>query len=362
MKKIVFTVTNELNYDQRMIRICTTLANNGYSVTLVGVKFLHSNVLQNKIYNQKRIKVLSKNGIQFYLEYNLKLFVYLLFTKADAYCAIDLDTILPTYFKTIFAPKKRLYDAHEYFSQQKEIISRPNVYKIWHCIEKFCVPKFKQGYTVSNSIATAFLALYKVNYCIIKNVPYAQSINFAIPTPKKIVYQGAVNHARGLEALIPAMKTVEAQLHIYGDGNFLAAAKQLTTLHHLQKKIIFEGKFLPHQLNQITATAYIGINLVENVGLNQYYSLANKFFDYIQFSIPQVTMNYPEYSRINNEYDVAFLINNCTEHEIIAAINTLLNDTVLYQKLKTNCTIAAKALNWEVEEQVLLTFYKNIFE
>jgi hypothetical protein len=34
--KIIFTVTNDLNFDQRMQRICSTLSNAGYEVELVG--------------------------------------------------------------------------------------------------------------------------------------------------------------------------------------------------------------------------------------------------------------------------------------------------------------------------------------
>ncbi len=37
MKRRIFcTVTNDLNYDQRMIRICTSLVRAGYEVVLVG--------------------------------------------------------------------------------------------------------------------------------------------------------------------------------------------------------------------------------------------------------------------------------------------------------------------------------------
>ena len=44
----------------------------------------------------------------------------------------------------------------------------------------------------------------------------------------------------------------------------------------------------PEELRLITAEAYIGINLVENNGLSNYLSLANKFFDYIHAGIPQL--------------------------------------------------------------------------
>ena len=35
-KRLFFTVTNDLVYDQRMIRICTSLIGAGFAVTLIG--------------------------------------------------------------------------------------------------------------------------------------------------------------------------------------------------------------------------------------------------------------------------------------------------------------------------------------
>jgi hypothetical protein len=56
-----------------------------------------------------------------------------------------------------FTNKKihRIYDAHEFFTELKEVISRPSIHKRWLQIEK-SVPKFKWGYTVSESIALEF--------------------------------------------------------------------------------------------------------------------------------------------------------------------------------------------------------------
>ena len=52
MKRLVFTVTNDLNYDQRMIRICTSLNNAGYQVLLIGRD--SDNPLIKKQYAQKK--------------------------------------------------------------------------------------------------------------------------------------------------------------------------------------------------------------------------------------------------------------------------------------------------------------------
>lgn len=388
MSPIVFTVTNNLTYDQRMIRICTSLANQGYVITLVGVKNKNAIPLTTQPYTQKRLHCFFSNGFGFYAEYNIRLFFYLLFLKANVFCCVDLDTMLPIYVAGKLRNKKLVYDAHEYFSQQKEIITRPSVYKIWYWIERTFVPKFKLGYTVSYSIAKAFRELYNVDYEVVMNATVLNdnkrtkerddqfNDNFEHSEAKAtfgtsrffregvgtsiILYQGAVNEARGLEFLIPAMQHVNAQLHIYGDGNYFAQTQQLINQNNLTNKVFLKGKVSPTELEQVTIEATIGINLVENKGLNQYYSLANKFFDYIHAQVPQITMNFPEYKRINDYAEVAILLEDLTMETIANAINLLLNNNQKYTSLKTNCIKAREKFNWRVEEKKLIEFYKKI--
>ena len=358
--RIVFTVTNELHFDQRMMRICDSLKDTGFDVELVGVRFSSSAPLRTRSFHQKRIKVFFKKGFAFYAEYNIRLFFYLLFKKMDIVCCVDLDTMLPVYFISKLRKKKRVYDAHEYFSQLKEIVQRPRVYKVWHYIERTFVPKFKIGYTVSQSIADDFLKHYGVRYEVFCNVPILQEIEIIPKTQKIILYQGSVNEARGFEYLIPAMKTVNAQLHIYGGGNFLEQTKELIKNNGVADKVFLKGKVVPSALKEITSGAYIGINLVENTGLNQYYSLANKFFDYIHHGLPQVTMDFPEYRKINEKFEVAILIEHLTVNQSEQAINQLLNNETLYHTLQQNCLKAREEYTWQKEEIKLNNFYKNL--
>jgi glycosyltransferase involved in cell wall biosynthesis len=372
LKRILFTVTNDLNYDQRMQRICTSLVNAGYDILLIGRKMKRSIALRKEAFKQKRLYCLFNKGFPFYAEYNLRLFLYLLFARMDAVCAIDLDTILPCYIVSMLRGKKRVYDAHELFTEMKEVITRPLVKKTWLAIEKFAVPEFKYGYTVSHSIAEEFHKRYNVSYEVIRNMPLTtQSHDFTLKshetshinetTEKIILYQGAVNEARGLENLVNAMQHIYAVLHIYGNGNIYEKIKKLIIDKELQHKIILKGTLIPEKLQQATQNAYIGINLVEPVGLNQIYSLANKFFDYIQAGIPQLTMNFPEYKKINDEFNIAVLVNTVNEKEIADAINLLLKNTVLHDALKNNCIAAREILNWQQEETKLIPFYNNVF-
>jgi len=73
MKQIYFTVTNDLSFDQRMHRICSSLAGQGYGVTLVGRKGNNSLPLEAKCFQQKRLHCFFNKGFLFYAEYNLRL-------------------------------------------------------------------------------------------------------------------------------------------------------------------------------------------------------------------------------------------------------------------------------------------------
>lgn len=344
-----------------MHRICLTLSEAGYDVVLIGRKLSSSIPLSTQPYSQKRITCQFNKGPLFYIEYNFRLLVSLLFIDADCYGAIDLDTILPNLLVSFFKNKKRVYDAHELFTEQVEIIDRRFVFKIWNFIEKVAVPKFRNGYTVNHFISNEFYRKYKVNYGIVRNLPRYSSI---LPQPdetKWIIYQGAVNEGRCFETLIPAMREVDANLVIYGNGNFFEQAKALTNKYNLQHKVILKGWFPPEKLKLITPTAWVAVTLFERKGLNQIYSLSNRFFDYIMAGIPQVCVDYPEYRLINDQYGVAHLISEPDPVAIATALNKLLVDDVFYKTLQQHCFTAREELNWDKEQEILLSFYRNVF-
>lgn len=360
MKRILLTVTNDLTHDQRMDRICTTLQQAGYQVVLIGVLQKKSIALSAKGYEQVRLKVPFKSGFLFYAWYNILLFLYLIRQRAHIICAIDLDTIIPCYYASKLKKAIRVYDAHELFTEMKEVVTRPRIKAFWNWVERNYVPHFKNGYTVGSCIKNIFFDKYGVSYTVVRNVPVAVEISETVKRENFILYQGAVNEARGLEYLIPAIQQIAVPLIICGDGNFMEKLKAMVMARNLSNKIHIKGMLPPAQLNSYTLQAKVGLNLVENNGLSNYYSLANKFFDYIHAGLPQVTMNFPEYASINKKYEVAVLINDCTEEEIIKGINKLLLDDVLYKKLERNCRLAAKELNWQAESKKLLACYEQI--
>ncbi len=280
----------------------------------------------------------------------------------DAVCAIDLDTILPCLLISKIKNIPRIYDAHELFTGLKEVITRPHIKKKWEKIEKYSVPKFKHGYAASQGITQEFFKRYSVGYETIRNLPTLKQLGTIQANEKFIIYQGAVNEGRCFEYIVPAMKMIDLPLIVCGDGNFMPQLKTLVRIHQLEDKIKIKGMLSPEELWKISQQATIGISLTEKEGLNQQFALPNRLFDYIQAAVPQITMNLPEYARINKQYEIAVLIDDLSPEHIAKSVNNLLSDTVLYNRLKENCLKARLDLNWQHEEKKLLAFYKSVFD
>lgn len=347
-----------------MIRICTALAGAGYAVTLVGRLTQDSLPLQPQPFHQHRLHCYFQKGKLFYAEYNLRLFFYLLFIQTDLIGSIDLDSILPGYWASVLRRKQRLYDAHELFCEMKEIVTRPAVYRFWKRIERYTVPKFPLGYTVNQPIAEAFEQMYGVRYAVIRNMPFRDSLPPIPAADKKeryFLYQGAVNEGRSFETLIPAFRQVNAPLWICGEGNFMEQARALVKQYKLEDKVIFKGKLRPAELKPITRGAWAGITLFDAEGQSNYYSLANRYFDYIQAGIPQLCVDFPVYRELNNLHAVAVLTQDLQPDVLARHLNTLLNDQQLYDQLQQATYAAREEWNWEAEQEKLLTFFTSHF-
>ena len=361
MKKIASLVTNDLHQDQRMNRICTALVNEGYDVTLIGRKRKSSYQLDQKPFHRIRLFCFFESSILFYAEYNIRLFFHLLFTQYDIINANDLDTIFPAIWAAKVKGIKVVYDAHEYFTEQEEVVNRPHVKRFWKAIERFAIPRVDAAYTVSQGYANLFYNEYNIDFKIVRNATILSEL------PKKcdksipyVLYQGAVNYGRGLEELIEAMQNVDCQLYVCGDGDILPQLKQQTTDLGLTHKVKFMGFVEPEQLREYTCGATIGLTLFAKAGLSHWHSLANRFFDYMHAGVPQIAMTYPEYVEFNTKDEIAVLIDNIQPENISKSINLLLSNSTLYNRLSQNALKAREHANWQAQEKVLLDVYQTL--
>lgn len=360
MKRILFAVTNDLNSDQRMWRVCTTLQAAGYEVQLVGRQLPQSRSLPKRAYEQYRMRLWFQKGPLFYAEFNIRLFLYALGSRVDAYSAVDLDT-LPAFFAAARLRSKPLcFDAHEIFTEVPELTNGGIKQRIWQKIESLLLPQLKFAYTVNHSLAQWYSQKHGIQMAVVRNMPFERPFT---PTANEgfILYQGALNAGRGLAELLEAAPQLPTNILIAGRGDLEAEVRAIIGRLNLEQRVQLVGQLDPEALQQLTAKAWLGVNLLEAHSLNYYYSLANKFFDYVQAGIPQLGMDYPEYALLNAEYEVSVLLPELKTDQVVQAINQLWNDPQKYQRMQEQAMLAAQKWTWEAECPTLLDVYARVF-
>ncbi len=372
MKKAIVSVTNDLSTDQRVHKVCEFLTDQGIAVTLVGRIQKNSMPLVKRNYQTKRLKLWKEKGSLFYAFYNIRLFFFLMFHKADLLVANDLDTLLANYLVSKIKGIPIVYDSHEYYCGVPELLNRPKVKAIWHGIEKRIFPKLRHIYTVNDSIANLYKEEYKVDIKVVRNVPVYKETN-SLKTRKElglpeeiplIIFQGAgINIDRGAEEAVMAMKWVkDAVLMVIGSGDVIEKLKETSNKPELKDRIIFIPKLPFNDLKQYTMQAEIGLTLDKDTSINYRFSLPNKLFDYIHAGIAVLGSKVVEVKKIIDNYQVGELIENHEPKHIADKINEMLANKEQLKTYKKNSIEASKQLNWQNEQEELKKIYAFIID
>jgi len=369
LKKVVVSVINDLSFDQRVDKVCTTLRIAGFDVLLIGRK-LPDSVPVSRDYKTYRMNLLFKKGVMFYAFFNLRLFFKLLFVKADIFHSNDLDTLLANRWASKLRGKPLVYDSHEYFTGVPEIQNRPKVKRVWERIENSIFPKLKHVFTVNQSIAELYSKQYNKKLHVLRNVPKKDElqktksrVDLHIPLDKRIVLvQGTgINMDRGIEELLEAIAiTDNIILYIVGSGDVLEQLKIRSGAEDLKGKVVFVGKLPYAEMMQYTFNADLGVTLDKDTNINYRFSLPNKIFDYIKAGLPIVSSNLVELRNIINHYNIGVITQDHSPKEIKKGLLAIWEDENRFSEYKENTLKAASELTWEKEVKPLLEVYSKL--
>ena len=370
-RRVIISVVSDLVTDQRVHRTALALHSKGLIVTLVGRKMRSSLQIPERPYQTKRFKLGFETGPLFYAFYNIRLFFFLLFSKADIFVTNDLDTLLPNFIISRLKKSVLFYDSHEYFTEVPELVARPHIRNFWLSIEKFVFPKLKNVFTVNESIASIYTEKYKVPVSVVRNLPFRSVSKFSsvtrdglgLPIDKKIfLFQGAgINIDRGAEEAIEAIaKTENAALLFIGGGDVLSLLKEKVKAMKIAEKVFFLPKQPMEILYQYTSLADFGLTLDKDTNLNYRFSLPNKLFDYIQAGLPVLASDLPEVRKIIDQYKIGKIAPSTSVTDIAATMKQMISDDHQFVLWKENLKIAASELCWENEEKKLLQIFKDV--
>lgn len=338
MRKAVILSTSDPIYDQRLLKVRQSLLEMGYQVKWLGVN--RNPEEESTIF--RRIQITPPKGPKFYFNFGKEITKFLTAEKPQLIWSADPDTL----WKAATYKRKNpstflVYDAHELFDQVPELTSKPLKRWIWKRLESNSSKLANLCLTVSKPIADILENRCKKSFHVLKNVPIKNQTEASAPT-FDIIYQGMLNEGRGLEQLLLATQNSNIKVLIAGSGDIEQSLYHLKTSNHH-----FVGKQTPEALKKLTANAKWGYNLLDISKSKSYeYSLANKFFDYVQAGVPVITEDTETYRSLINQFEVgvAISLKNLNTEKLQEIISS--NQ---YETYQANCKKAAEVWNWENE-------------
>lgn len=369
-KKVLITFLGNINYDTRCKNLFDTLTINEYDVEFLGFDWLTKDFVETA--GKISIFKLKKGflSISFYLKFIWHIKLKLITSKASIIFAEDIYT-LP--FAIILGKLKRAaiyYDSRELFGHLAGLKNKKIKQTFWRWIEKLFIKKADFVIVTGKMDEDFFKEKYKLkNTIVVRNLPryyktpvhFDVHLNLKLDKSKKIIlYQGVLLKGRGIEKVFNALKELpDCVFIIAGSGEFEEYYKKLASEMGLAEQVLFFGKLTQEELPKLTASADIGVALIENLSLSYYYALPNKLFEYIMAEVPVIVSNLPQMNEIIEKYDVGISVDAENKDELISAIKKLTEDKDLYESKKINCRIASQALNWEKEVTALFKTLNN---
>lgn len=362
-KRICIVFLGNPYHDSRVTNLYNSLLDDNFIVDVISFDWFTK--LDYKKSKYKIFKLTkSKGSLFFYLSFFFKQFFSLSNAKADIFFAEDIYTLPIVVFWAKIKKAKVFYNSREIYAFIGGLRNKPFIQKIITLTEKYFIKKVELVLTTGEMDTDFIKNFYQINNVItVRNIPIFQvpkknfdfREKYNIPKNIKILlYQGILIDGRGISLIIKILSKINDVVFILlGEGSEKNKFIQLAKDYNVSDKVIFAGSFPQNELINYTASADIGLALIENISISYYHALPNKLFEYIMANVPVISSDLPQMKNIVERYNVGKVVNLENENDILNTITEMINHDELLIKYKENCKKASLELNWQKEYLIL---------
>jgi len=260
---------------------------------------------------------------------------------------------------------KLVYDTHEL---ETETVAAGRFRRISaRLVERSLMAFVDQLSVVNRSIQESYERSYGRKAWVVRNVPYrtddAPARTYKLRHALRIeddelvfLYQGGMSRGRGIHLLLDAfMRIPDRHLVFLGYGDLAAIVQDYS---RKQRNIHYHAAVSPGQLNEYTPDADVGLCIFENVCMNHYFALPNKLFEYLICGVPVLVSDFPEMSRVVSDLECGWC--SAADAERIRQVILKIDRRSICDR-RNNIAKSRSKFGWQMEENVLVTMYQEMF-
>lgn len=340
--KILHVSHTDIRSDSRILKEMSSLSEFYTDKKVVGIGFkplkderVLDNVNNLEIITHTLIslgfRIPKLRALIIYLEMSLKLLFSSISQKPDILHCHDVTVLPAACLIKIVTGAKLIYDAHELESDKNGLsnFDKKLIYftekTLWLFIDHLIVVSPSIGIWYTRKISDK-------PYTVIFNSPQPHTISdlpsnylrdkFSIPKDTLIfIYVGILNKGRGIELLLDVFKNTNHNVAVVFLG-YGALFEELVAFSNSFNNIFVHEAVQHDKVVAVAKTADVGLCLIENVSLSDYYCLPNKLFEYSFSELPILSSKFPDLECIVNRYNLGVCC-DLNKSSIENAINQL---------------------------------------
>jgi glycosyltransferase involved in cell wall biosynthesis len=275
--------------------------------------------------------------------------------EARAYHASGLY-VLPALHGAAQKHSGRLvYDARELYAHLPATVGRPWVHFGWKMLERYFIRRADAVFTVSPGIADWLARAHDVERPrLLLNAPASQETVCPDDALRRwtglsddtvlFLHQGNMQRDRGCVALVEAFCRVEdAALVFLGGGPLKPDLAQVVEERGAGDRIHFLDPVPPDELLSVTASADVGITMLEDTCLNHRFALPNKLFQYVAAGLPILASNMREIERVVRRRELGCVVDPADIDALAATVRWMAEQPTARRRWARNTAEALEA-------------------
>lgn len=178
-----------------------------------------------------------------------------------------------------------------------------------------------------------------------------------------LLYQGLMHEDRGIFVALDALRSLpdDVVFVAIGPGAHVGRYTRRIAVAPFAGRAFYVPPVHHDELAAWTASADIGLSLIQNSSLSYYLSAPNKLFEFMRAGLPMVASDFPEVARLWALADLGERVDPADSAAVAAAVRTLLADGPRRARIANDARrLVETTYNWERQAAVLRDLYASL--